>query len=126
MDHQVDTTGRVAATDHGRGLPPSIKDNAHDAAAFYSILEPIIAPDNAARQEIAAEIALAITNIIKSWPVVDIRSYQMAQNAMCLQIHDYLCDIVRDQKGIAINDDELDTLHDRIMDLALARFPASP
>lgn len=118
LNNVVDITGRVAAKDHGYRLPASIKGN-DDAAAFYGILEPIIVPNDE-----AAEVAISVIDIIKEHLIVDVWSNDLAKNKMRNAIDDYFFDVVRDQKGIAFDDDQLDTLQSRIMDLARARFPA--
>lgn len=125
LNNVIDITSRVAAKDHGRQLPPSIKGN-DDAAAFYGILEPIIAPSDEAggRKEDAAEVALALISIIKSHLIVDVWSNDLAKNKMRNAIDDYFFDVVRDQKGIVLDDQQLDTLQTKIMNLARARFPS--
>jgi type I restriction enzyme R subunit len=125
LNNVIDITSRVAAKDHGRQLPPSIKGN-DDAAAFYGILEPIIAPNEAdeARKSDAAEFSLSIIDIIKRHLIVDVWSNDVAKNNMRNAIDDYFFDVVRDQKGIALDDEQLDALQTRIMNLARARFPA--
>ncbi len=125
LSNVVDITSRVAAKDHGRQLPASIKGN-DDAAAFFGILEPILAPDDGAdtRKDDAAEVSLSIIDIIKSQLIVDVWSNDQAKNKMRNAIDDYFFDVVRDQKGIDLNGDQLDTLQTKIMNLARARFPA--
>ena len=118
LNNVVDITSRVAAKDHGRQLPVSIKGN-DDAAAFYGILEPLITPNDE-----AADVALSVIDIIKSHLIVDVWSNDLAKNKMRNAIDDYFFDVVRDQKGVAFDDDQLDTVQTKIMNLARARFPA--
>lgn len=121
----VDITTRVAAKDHGRHLPPSIKGN-DNAAAFYGVLEPIVAPNDAdaARKNDAAEFALSIIEIIKTHLIVDVWANDVAKNKMRNAIDDYFFDVVRDQKGLELPLDQLDVIETKIMNLARARFPA--
>lgn len=125
LNNVVDITSRVAAKDHGRQLPDAIKDN-KDAAAFFGILEPFVIPDDAtgSRKEVAAEIAISLIGIVKGHLIVDVWSNDLAKNKMRNAIDDYFFDIVRDQKGIRLDDDQLDALQTKIMNLARARFPA--
>jgi len=125
LDNVIDITSRVAAKDHGKKLPASIAGN-DDAAAFYGILEPFIAPNGAdmARKDDAAEMSLAIIDIIKSHLIVDAWSNDLAINKMRNAIDDYFFDVVRDQKGIEIDDEQLDTVQTKLMNLGRARFPA--
>jgi type I restriction enzyme R subunit len=125
LNNVIDIASRVAARDHGRQLPSSIRGN-DDAAAFYGILEPIIAPNEKVgeRKEDAAEVALALIAIIRSHLIVDVWSNDLAKNKMRNAIDDYFFDVVRDQKGIALDDEQLDALQAKIMNLARARFPA--
>lgn len=118
LSNVVDITSRVAAKDHGGQLPESIKGN-DDAAAFYGILEPLITPNDE-----AADVALSVIDIIKSHLIVDVWSNDLAKNKMRNAIDDYFFDVVRDQKGVAFDDDQLDTVQTKIMNLARARFPA--
>jgi type I restriction enzyme R subunit len=121
----IDITSRVAAKDHGRQLPDAIKGN-DDAAAFYGILEPVLAASDAdaSRKGDVADIALAIIAIIQTHLIVDVWSNDVAMNKMRNAIDDYFFDVVRDQKGITVDVDQLDALETRIMNLARARFPA--
>jgi type I restriction enzyme R subunit len=121
----IDITSRVVAKDHGRQLPDAIKGN-DDAAAFYGILEPVLAASDAdaSRKGDVADIALAIIAIIQTHLIVDVWSNDVAMNKMRNAIDDYFFDVVRDQKGITLDVDQLDALESRIMNLARARFPA--
>lgn len=125
LSNVIDITERVAAKDHGRKLPTSIKGN-DDAAAFYGILEPLIAPNEGdeLRREDAAAVSLALIEIIKQYLIVDVWSNDVAKNNMRNAIDDYFFDVVRDQKGIALSVEQLDGLETKIMNLARARFPA--
>ena len=125
LDNVVDITSRVAAKDHGRKLPASIAGN-DDASAFYGILEPFIAPNDAdaSRKDDAAEMSLSIIDIIKGHLIVDVWSNDLAINKMRNAIDDYFFDVVRDQKGIEFDDERLDTVQTQLMNLGRARFPA--
>jgi type I restriction enzyme R subunit len=124
LSNVIDIASRVATKNHGRDLPPPIAGN-DDGAAFFGILEPVIpeADRTAARREEAAQIALAVLDIVKAHHIVDVWSNEVAMNNMRNAIDDYFFDVVRDRKGIEIAVDQLDELETRIMNLARARFP---
>ena len=124
LNNVVDITSRVAEKDHGRKLPDSIRGN-DDAAAFFGILEPLVAPSEAdvVRKADAAELSLSVIEIIRQHLIVDVWSNDVAKNNMRNAIDDYFFDVVRDQKGIDLSVEQLDLLETMIMNVARARFP---
>ena len=75
-------------------------------------------------EETAAEIALKLIDIVKAHHIVGVWSNDIAQNNMHNAIDDYFFDVLRDEKGIELPLDDIDTLEAQIMDIARARFPA--
>ena len=69
-----------------------------------------------------AQIALEIIDIIKEHLIVDLWSNEVAQNRLRNAIDDYFFDELRDERGVALSVDQLDTLEQKIIDLARARF----
>ncbi|MGO9545373.1 MAG: type I restriction endonuclease subunit R [Rhodomicrobium sp.] len=120
----VDIASRVSEKDHGRDIPETIRGN-DDAAAFFGVIEPaIVQSADSGRRDDAAQIALALIDIVKSHHIVDVWSNDVAKNKMRDAIDDYFFDVVRDEKGIQIPVEQLDELETKIMNLARARFPA--
>ena len=121
----VDIAQKVANKDHGRGLPPEIKAD-DDAAAFYGIIEPIIASAVTvdAPKDLAVTVTLRILAIVKAHHIVDMWSNEIAQNNMRNAIDDYFFDHLRDAQGLELPVDKLDDLQEQIMRVARARFPA--
>jgi type I restriction enzyme R subunit len=72
---------------------------------------------------VLAEIALKLIDV-KAHHIVGVWSNDIAQNNMHNAIDDYFFDVLRDEKGIELPLDEIDTLEGQIMDVARARFPA--
>jgi len=123
LNNVVDLASRVARKDRGRQVPDSINGN-EDAQAVFGIVEPILRSINAsANDDLAADIARSIIEIIKEHHIVDVWSNEIAQNKMKNAIDDYFFDVVRDEKGIEIPMDNLDEVELQIMDIARARFP---
>jgi type I restriction enzyme R subunit len=121
----VDLASRVARRDHGRAVPQVLRSN-DDAQAFYGLLQPVLSRSGNGRnaEEAAAEIALKLIEIVKAHHIVGVWSNDIAQNNMHNAIDDYFFDVLRDEKGIELPLDDIDTLEAQIMDVARARFPA--
>ncbi len=124
LNSVLELAGKVAAKDHGRSVPRSIKGN-DDAQAFFGVLKGQLTDDDGqdVPDDETAEIALAVIDIVKRHHIVDVWSNDIAVNGMRNAIDDYFFDVVRDEKGVEISVEVLDDLEQRIMDLARARFP---
>jgi type I restriction enzyme R subunit len=124
LNQIVDIAGRVARKDHGREVPASIKKN-DDALAFYGILgaELSAAGNDALNQDLVADIALAIIEIVKAHHIVDVWSNDVAQNKMRNSIDDYFFDVLRDRMQIDLSVAAMDDLEMKIMNVARVRFP---
>jgi type I restriction enzyme, R subunit len=125
LNNIVDLASRVARRDHGRGVPPALRSN-DDAQAFYGLLQPVLSRSGNGQnaEEAAAQIALKLIEIVKAHHIVGVWSNDIAQNNMHNAIDDYFFDVLRDEKGIELPLDDIDTLEAQIMDIARARFPA--
>jgi type I restriction enzyme R subunit len=120
----VDLADKVARKDHGRAFPESIKGN-DDAQAFFGVLDGALI-DNTGKtidQNEAADIALAIIDIIKGHHIVDVWSNAIAQNNMRNAIDDFFFDVLRDEKAIELSVEAIDDLERKLMNVAKARFP---
>ena len=116
---------KVARKDRGRDIPERIRGD-DKAQAFFGILEGELQTRGGelVSSDEAASIALEIIEIIRLHIIVDIWSNDVAKNILHVAIDDYLCDVLRDGKGIDIPDAALHDLVPKIMSLAQIRFPA--
>ena len=105
-------------------MPDPIKGN-DDGQAFFGILDGTLvgADDKPVDKVEAANIALALIDIVEAHHIVDMWSNTVAQNSLRNAIDDYFFDVLRDEKGIELSDQTMDDLESRIMTLAKARFP---
>ncbi|ARJ65664.1 restriction endonuclease subunit R [Magnetospirillum sp. ME-1] len=124
LQQVIDLASKVANKDRGRQMPDAIKGN-DDGQAFFGILENLLVTGDGQPidKDEAANIALAIIDIIKAHHIVDVWSNDIAQNNMRNAIDDYFFDVLRDEKGINLSVEAMDDLEHKVMDLARARFP---
>ena len=124
LNKVLDLAAKVARRDHGREMPEPIKGN-DDGQAFFGILDGALvdADDKPVDTVEAANIALALIDIVKAHHIVDMWSNTVAQNSLRNAIDDYFFDVLRDEKGIELSDQVMDDLESKIMNLAKARFP---
>ncbi len=124
LNSLLDLAAKVAGKDRGREVPDPIKGN-DDGQAFFGILDgTLVGADGKPLGTVeAANIALAIIDIVKAHHIVDMWSNDIAQNSLRNAIDDYCFDVLRDEKGIELSDGVMDDLESKIMNLAKARFP---
>ena len=124
LNSVIDLAQKVASKDRGRRVPEALKGN-DDGQAFLGVLESrLVRPDDSILDEAAtARVALDLIEIVKAHHIVDIWSNEVAQNLMRNAIDDYFFDVLRDQQGVALDVETLDTLELDLMKLARARFP---
>ena len=124
LNSLLDLAAKVAGKDRGREVPDPIKGN-DDGQAFFGILDgTLVGADGKLLGTVeAANIALAIIDIVKAHHIVDMWSNDIAQNSLRNAIDDYCFDVLRDEKGIELSDGVMDDLESKIMNLAKARFP---
>lgn len=125
LNSVLDLAGRVSRReDRDVEVPEPVRGN-DDGKAFYGVLQEVLSNSNG--QEIdpltIAQAALDILEIIRENLIVDVWSNEVAQNNMCNAIDDYVFDVLRDQQGIVLTDEQMNDLERRIMNLAKARFP---
>ena len=120
----MDLAQKVASKDRGRRVPDGLRGN-DDGQAFFGVLESkLVRKDGTALDEAeTAQVALDLIGIVRAHHIVDIWSNEVAQNRMRNAIDDYFFDVLRDQKGVALDVETLDTLELDLMKLARARFP---
>ena len=124
LNSVMDLAQKVASKDRGRSVPALLKGN-DDGQAFFGILEDKLPKNDGSKlgEDETADVALAIIDIVKDHHIVDIWSNEVAQNAMRNAIDDYFFDVLRDQKGVALDVETLDGLEQQLMNIARARFP---
>jgi type I restriction enzyme R subunit len=124
LNSVVDLAQKVASKDRGRRFPEVLKGN-DDGQAFFGLLETKMMTESGAALEEreTAMVALRLIEIVKAHHIVDIWSNEVAQNGLRNAIDDYFFDVLRDQKGVVLSVEELDTLELDLMKLARARFP---
>jgi type I restriction enzyme R subunit len=112
----------------GDGLPPALQG--HDAArAFYGVVSEVIGgvelkderPKYRGADD-AAEIAVRIEKAIEDKIVVDWRANPDVQNEMRNAIDDLLYE-ARERKGLPLSAQEMDTIIERVLDIAKNRYP---
>ena len=124
LENIIDLAGKITRKDRGRDVPELLTGN-DDGQAFFGILDGslIDTEGNLADRVEAANIAIAIIDIVKTHHIVDLWSNEMAQNNMRNAIDDYFFDVLRDEKGIRLSTATMDELERNIIALARARFP---
>ena len=124
LNSVMDLAKKVASKDRGRRVPDTLRGN-DDGQAFFGVLESkLVRKDGTALDEAdTAQVALDLIGIVRSHHIVDIWSNEVAQNRMRNAIDDYFFDVLRDQKGVSLDVETLDTLELDLMKLARARFP---
>ena len=96
-----------------------------DGQAFFGLIETKMVTKTGAPldERETAMVALRLIEIVKAHHIVDIWSNEVAQNVLRNAIDDYFFDVLRDQKGVVLSVEDLDTLELDLMKLARARFP---
>ena len=124
LDGVVKIASKVARGHEERDVPAALRGNDH-GMAFYGIFKGTLNDDceEALGDDEAAEVALAVMEIIHERHIVDVWSNETAQNDMRNAIDDYFYDVLRDEKGIELSEPQMDDLLAQIMRLAEARFP---
>ncbi|MDE2980452.1 MAG: HsdR family type I site-specific deoxyribonuclease [Gemmatimonadota bacterium] len=124
LDGVVKIASKVARGHEERDVPAALRGNDH-GMAFYGIFKGTLKDDceEALGDDEAAEVALAVMDIIHERHIVDVWSNETAQNGMRNAIDDYFYDVLRDEKGIELTEAQMDDLLAQIMRLAEARLP---
>jgi type I restriction enzyme R subunit len=105
-------------------MPAKLAGDEH-AQAFYGILMPFFEQyklDAATREEVTADTALAIQNILKRNWKVHFWDDADAQKRVMNSIDDYLYDEIKASKGIDLTTEQMDEIIERSMQLARHRM----
>ena len=124
LEGVVRIASKIARGRADRDVPAALRGN--DAGmAFHGIFSGALADASGepVDEDVAAEVALAVIDIIQDRHIVDVWSNETAQNDMRNTIDDYFYDVLRDRKGIVLTEAQMDDLLARILRLARARFP---
>ena len=108
-------------------LPDEVRKDG-DTTAFYGVVleELKIQADGASVDvsDIAADIALAIGQIVARHRIVNWTRNEDVQKAMVNDIDDYLFDVVRDEKGLSLSPETMDGIIEQVMRIARLRMAA--
>ena len=123
LESVVEIASKVARGHEERDVPAALRGNDH-GMAFYGIFKGTLrdACGESMREDEAAEVALAVMEIIHERHIVDVWSNETAQNDIRNAIDDYFYDVLRDEKGFELTEAQMDDLLAQIMRLAQARF----
>jgi type I restriction enzyme R subunit len=106
--------------------PEELRHNP-DALALYGLLKPFIEKHTQERAEIetiSKEAAIAIYTVIANHAIRDWIENEDVQKNMMNDIDDYLYDVVRDEYGIHLDQDEMDDIIRESLRLARRRMAA--
>lgn len=104
---------------------PASLENKEVAKAFYGISKEALTDkftDQETLKTISAVIAIASDDIIKKQVVVDWQTKIDIPKKMIHLIGDYLIDEVRDKYNVSISFEEIDSISERIVDVAKIRY----
>lgn len=120
----VGLASKVSGKVRDQPVPERLKDD-DDALAFFGILGDALVDGDCQylSRDDAARVALAIMDIIRAHHIVDVWTNETAQNQMRNAIDDYFFDVLRDEKGVDLPVELIDSLELKVMQLARARFP---
>jgi type I restriction enzyme, R subunit len=116
----------VANGRRGRKLPDVLTHNDAAASVFESILRHFLAPldsTKAAHEEVVAEIATHLINLVHSHHIVGIWDNSQAQNDMLNAIDDYLWDDIEAGLGFTLTPEDEAAIRDHVIGIAKARYP---
>ncbi len=97
-------------------VPANIAENA-DALAYFGVALPFIKS-----AELSSDFALAVSEIFKKNLVVNFWQNDSAQNEVKNAIDDYLFDIIKGEHGIEISVEKMDSLIEKMMNVARHRL----
>ncbi|MFF9164617.1 type I restriction endonuclease subunit R [Streptomyces longwoodensis] len=120
----VGLASKVSGRVRDQPVPEHLKGD-DEALAFFGILSAALVDGDGQylSRDDAARVALAIKDIIRTHLIVDVWTNETAQNQMRNAIDDYFFDVLRDEKGVDLPVEVIDSLELNIMQLARARFP---
>jgi len=115
---------KVATRKHD-DIPEKLDSNEH-AQAFYGVLKPFFeeqVPDAPACDDLSADAALAIQDILRrNWKVHFWDDHDARKKAIN-DIDDFLYDEIKGRRGISLSVEQMDDIIERSMQLARHRMP---
>jgi len=100
------------------GQPPQLSRYFH-APAYYGVIQPVLNAGQLADTTIA-DIAIQMEAIIEQRKIRDWTSNPDVQNRMKRELDDYLFELEK-QQGLVLASDQLDTIIDMLMEVAVSR-----
>jgi type I restriction enzyme R subunit len=107
-------------------VPDRIRNNDHAVAFFHAIQEELgkIPRGGGDARAISVEVAIDLLDIVEGHKVVNWTERAEIQNDIRNDMDDYLFDVLRDKKGLALSVDTVDAITDRILAIARTRLAA--
>jgi type I restriction enzyme, R subunit len=106
-------------------VPVEVRANEHAVAVFNSLnnaIGSIAGPQGGNIRPVLATAALELVSIVTGLKVVSWTENVDVQNAMRNRMDDYFFDVIRDQHGIELAPEQIDTIVDGILRIARARM----
>ncbi|MGV8078918.1 MAG: type I restriction endonuclease subunit R [Syntrophales bacterium] len=103
---------------------PARLEGKEDAAAYFGIIKPLfgeLVPDAGACDDVAADVALAVREILNRHGKIQFWDDYDAQNRAMNDIDDYLFDEIREKRGINLTEERMDEIIGRAMQVARSR-----
>jgi type I restriction enzyme R subunit len=98
------------------------------ATAFYGVILAAADPDQertlTSLADIAADAALSLEEVIRKHQIVNWVDNVDVNNSIINDIEDYLFDVVRDEKGVPLSRESIDSIVERVMQIARLRMAA--
>ena len=101
-------------------FPDKIAGDLH-AQAFYGVINPILSSQYKLENEIIADIALSITDIIRKHDKVDWKNNIDVHNRIRQDIDDLFYEMESNQ-GIVVDLDDVDKISESVLNVAMRRF----
>jgi type I restriction enzyme R subunit len=95
-----------------------------EAQAYYGVILPFFSAgelDDDEAQDLAADVALAVSELLAKHQVVQFWDNESAQNEVINAIDDYLYDVVKKERGVSLSIDAMDSLIEKTMTVARHR-----
>ena len=122
LDRAADIRTKVVTRQHD-DIPEKLAGS-EDAMAYYGVLRPSFEVETihaADREDLAADAALAIQNILQEHFKVHFWDDTDAQNSVIDAIEDYLFDEIKGKRGIELSVEKMDEIIEQIMRIARNR-----
>lgn len=99
-------------------------ENREEAQAYFGVALPFFVSelmDTEESKEVAADVALAIAEILQEHQVVHFWQNEDAQKEVINAIDDFLFDVIKEERGIELSIDAMDSLIEKAMTVARHR-----